>query len=380
MQPQAFDAVVIGGGAVGLACAVRLSQGGQGQILVLEKHERLGTEITSRNSQVIHAGIYYEPGSLKERLCVQGRPLLYEFCERYNVPYRQCGKLVVGTRDADQKKLETLLSNAERCQVAAELLSGQAIAALEPRISAEVGLHVPATGIICSETYVQALSALARDQGVVVACESQLRSWTKAPGGYCLEIRERAGSTIQVGAPLVVNSAGLAAFEIAGATLGPAPDFGIKYVRGHYFAMGPKYRNITSRVIYPLPDTKGGGLGIHLTLDLEGNATLGPDTDWRHENDANVTFFDEDIPGLAEKFARAGRGYLPGVSAGELLPSFVGVRPKRVDQQGVLLDFYIQDEGVRGFPGWINLLGIESPGLTASLAIAEEVQRLSDSA
>ncbi|MEW6055578.1 MAG: NAD(P)/FAD-dependent oxidoreductase [Bdellovibrionota bacterium] len=377
MQSLKFDAVIIGGGAVGLACAQKLSQERLSQVLLLEQHDRLGTETTARNSEVIHAGIYYEPGSLKERLCIDGKYRLYEFCERFEIAHRRCGKLVVGTASADHSVLEKILANAKRNHVPVEIFDRPKLKGFEPRIAAEIAVYSPTTGIICSESYTQRLAQLAEEQGVVIARSSKVTGWERtANGNFLLNIQEPASQTISVETPIVVNSAGHGALKLAQPIFGQNPPFTIKCVRGHYFTLSPKYTNVCANLIYPIPDTKGGGLGIHLTLNLEGIASLGPDTDWRFADAVNYAFHDEDLPTLKEKFCQAATQYLPGIQPSDLQPSFVGVRPKRVDKEGKMLDFYIQEESRRGYAGWVNLIGVESPGLTASLAIASEVEKI----
>lgn len=374
MEILDFDIAIIGGGAVGLACARALSKSSSKKILVLDRNERLGSETTSRNSEVIHAGIYYAPDSLKEKLCLRGKELLYDYVQKKGVPYRKCGKLVVGNSENDREALGKIRKNAERVGVEIRELGEKQVAELEPNVKASFALLSPTTGIICSESFVQALAADCTDRGVEISSRTTLTRWEKSGKGYLLIAKDSSGTEFGVRAPIVVNSAGLASLEIARPTIGPDFPYEMKFVRGHYVGLSGRFRNVASHLIYPVPDYKGGGLGIHLTLDLEGNARLGPDTDWRYADRVEYRFFEEDEKSLLQKFYGEGRKYLPQISLSDLSPGFVGVRPKLVTNGNVTADFYIEEETKQGYPGWINLIGIESPGLTSALAIGAQVE------
>lgn len=376
MEKLDFDCVIIGGGAVGLACAWKISEQNPSlRLLLIDKNERLGAETSSRNSEVIHAGIYYEPGSHKEQLCIEGKHQLYAFCKKYEVPYRCCEKLIVGWSQEELAGLQKISQAAHRNQVPIVELDQAAIQRLEPNISGKYGLCSPTTGIICSETYIQRLAQLVERNGVTLVTQNELVHWEyHLTRGYELQIRCGGKEIFAVHSPVVINAAGLYSLKIAAAIFQAAAPVQMKFVRGHYFLLSQRYQGISSRLIYPLPDIRGGGLGIHLTIDLEANARLGPDTDWRHTDRLDY-FFDEDDE-LTEKFFEAARRYLPQLRQTDLKPGFVGIRPKLISSEGKPADFYIQEEKERGYPGWVNLIGIESPGLTASLAIGDKVLKL----
>lgn len=372
-----FDITILGGGVIGLACAYEISkQKPNLKILLIEQHSRFGTETSSRNSEVIHAGIYYSSGSLKEELCIEGKSLLYSFCDQYSIPYRQCGKMIVGSKNTDQPYLEKLFHQANKNGVPLSILSQSDISKLEPQIRGEIGLFSPTTGILSSEIYTQTLAQLSETQGVTLATNSLLVDWDQVGQTYRLEIREPQGHSFQVQTHWIVNASGLNSFHLSKKIFGRAPPFSLQFVRGHYFQLKNRLKNVTSHLVYPMPDLRGGGLGIHLTLDLEGNARLGPDTDWNFPDKPNYHFIPEQVDSLRNKFFQAAQSYLPGLKLGDLSPGFIGIRPKRVGIDGAPLDFYICHENERGYTGWINLIGIESPGLTSSLAIARKVSKL----
>lgn len=373
-----FDIIIIGGGVVGVACAYAVSKKYKNKsILLLEQHERLGSETTARNSEVIHAGLYYKSGSLKEKFCLEGKPLLYEFCQTNDVPFRKCEKLVVAHDENELIELEKMHKTAQSNFVPTVLIDQNRIKQIEPNINAKYALLSTSTGIIDSEELTQRLAFIAEQNGVLIFKQSKCLGWKKLSQGFEVSITQPGTTKMNIQADVVINSAGLGAFDLAKTMFGANPPFLMSYVRGHYFQLSGKYKNITSRLIYPLPDTKGGGLGIHLTLDLEGMARLGPDTDWRQAERPDFDFYDEDIEPLSKKFLTASNRYLSMIQSSELSPGFVGVRPKLVGFDGKQLgDFYISHESMLGYNGWVNLLGIESPGLTSSLAIANHVSNL----
>ncbi len=371
-----FDCIIVGGGAIGLACAFRLAEKRPAlKTLLIERNDRLGAETSARNSEVIHAGIYYAPGSLKEKYCLVGKPLLYEFCQKHGVPHRRCGKLIVGSAPDDDAAVAKILAAARRNDVPLEELGADGISRLEPRISGRLGLLSPTSGIIDAEAYVQRLARLAEDKGVTLLLRNEVVGWSR-PGGYELEVSAPDGSRFTACAPRVVNAAGLHSLRLASPVFGGEPPFEIKYVRGRYLTLSSRYKGVSSCLVYPLPDTKGGGLGIHLTIDLEGNARLGPDIDWSAPDRIDYSFTEAMEEDLVPKFVEAARHYLPELKPEDLHAGFVGIRPKLVDSAGKMLDFYVAEESARGHAGWVNLIGIESPGLTASLAIADEAVRL----
>ena len=360
-----IDSVVIGAGVVGLAVARALALAGH-ETLIVEKEALIGSGSSSRNSEVIHAGIYYPQGSLKARLCVEGRDLLYGYCESHHIPHRRCGKLIVAPDAARLDELERIKAAAEANGVAdLAWLSGADARALEPELRCAGALASPSTGIIDSHAYMLSLLGEAEARGAVLAYRTEVTALSCEPDGVALTFAGDARPSLK--ARLVVNAAGLAAPAIARACgldgeHAPRP----YYAKGSYFALAG--RSPFSRLIYPTPEP--GGLGVHITLDLGGQARFGPDVEWVESPN-----YDVDLR-RAERFYAAVRAYWPGLKDGQLTPAYAGVRPKISGPGEPAADFRICGPAEHGAPGLINLLGIESPGLTASLAIAEETLRV----
>jgi len=357
------DCVVIGAGVVGLAIARELSLSGR-EVVILEGEDAFGSWTSARNSEVIHAGIYYPQGSLKARLCVRGRDLLYEYCESRGVAYSRCGKLIVAT-DAEQlATLESIASAARRNGVDdVSLLSADEAVALEPQLSCVGALLSPSSGIIDTHAYMLSLLGEAEAHGAVLAYCTTVTGLQRASDG--IEITTNDEQSPQLKAQLVVNSAGLAAPAVASLLEALPPEQVPKayYAKGSYYSLAG--RSPFSRLIYPVPEQ--GGLGVHLTLDLGGQARFGPDVEWVEELDYEVD------PSRAAGFYEAIRCYWPGLKEGVLSPGYAGIRPKISGPDQAAADFLISGPADHGCRGIINLFGIESPGLTASLAIAELV-------
>lgn len=362
------DCVVIGAGVVGLAVARALAMSGR-EVVILEGEDAFGTWTSARNSEVIHAGIYYPEGSLKARLCVKGRDLLYEYCESRGVPFRRCGKLIVATDEAQLAALESIAEAARRNGVDdLQFISAEDAAVLEPQLSCVGALLSPSTGIIDSHTYMLSLLGEAEAHGAVLAYCTKVTGLQWTPDGCEITINGEASA--QLKARLVVNSAGLAAPAVASLI----EDLPSTHVPKAYYAKGCYYtlagRAPFSRLIYPVPEQ--GGLGVHLTLDLGGQARFGPDVEWVEELNYEVD------PSRAAGFHEAIRRYWPGLKADALSPGYSGIRPKISGPQETAADFVISGPQEHGCAGVINLFGIESPGLTASLAIADAVADLAN--
>jgi L-2-hydroxyglutarate oxidase LhgO len=360
------DCVVIGAGVIGLAVARRLAQAGR-DVIVLETAEGIGTVTSSRNSEVIHAGIYYRAGSLMARMCVSGRQALYRYCEDHGVPYRNSGKLIVATTPKETEKLQSIRAHAEANGVLdMELLSGEAAHALEPALNCDAALLSPSTGIIDSHAYMLALRGDAEAAGAAFAFHTPLLRAKAAAGRIEIEAGGEAPLTLEC--DLFVNAAGLAAPAVARSIEGmPLELIPCAYLaKGNYFSCSA--RAPFSRLIYPVPEP--GGLGVHLTLDMGGQARFGPDVEWVESIDYAVD------PARADRFYPAIRKYWPGLPDGALMPSYSGIRPKIVPPAVATQDFLIQGPRDHGVTGLINLFGIESPGLTSSLAIADYVGEL----
>jgi len=362
------ECVVVGAGVIGLAVARRLAQAGH-EVIVLEAAEGIGTVTSSRNSEVIHAGIYYRAGSLMARMCVSGKRALYRYCSDHGVPHRNCGKLIVATTPKETAKLQSIRAHAEANGVLdLQTLSGEAARALEPALNCDAALLSPSTGIIDSHAYMLALRGDAEDAGAACAFHTPLLRAKATSGRIEIEAGGDAPMTLECG--LLVNAAGLGAPALAGSIEGMPIDLIPRayLAKGNYFACNA--RAPFSHLIYPVPEP--GGLGVHLTLDLAGQARFGPDVEWVDAIDYAVD------PARAERFYPAIRRYWPTLPDGALMPSYSGIRPKIVPPAVAVQDFLIQGPRDHGVDGLINLFGIESPGLTSALAIADHVGDLAD--
>jgi len=361
-----IDCVVAGAGVVGLAIARELSLRGL-ETLVIESASAIGTETSARNSEVIHAGIYYSPGSLKAELCVSGKKMLYRFAEERGISYRRCGKLIVATGHEQEAVLRSIADRASACGVKdlSFLSAGQAHT-LEPALLCVSALHSPSTGIIDSHGYMLALQGDIEKTGSGIALNTKVASVHVERDGFVVETVDReSGETFPLLARNVINSAGLWATELAASIDGIDRRFvpEIRYAKGNYFAASGKAP--FSRLIYPVPEP--GGLGVHLTLDLAGTVRFGPDVEWIDHIDYTVD------PRRADHFYHEIRKYWPGLRDHALAPAYSGIRPKLYRDGEAVADFAIEGPETHGIPGLVNLFGIESPGLTASLAIAEHV-------
>ncbi len=357
------ECVVIGAGVIGLAVARRLAQSGR-EVIVLEAAEGIGTVTSSRNSEVIHAGIYYKAGSLMARMCVAGKHALYRYCGEHGVPHKNCGKLIVATTPSETEKLASIRAHAQANDVPdMKVLSGEEARALEPALKCDAALLSPSTGIIDSHAYMLALRGDAEDAGCAFAFHTPLLR-AKARGGL-IELEAGGEAPMSLACNLLVNAAGLEAPATARVIEGmPVDKIPTAYLaKGNYFSCSKKAP--FSRLIYPVPEP--GGLGVHLTLDMAGQARFGPDVEWVDHIDYEVN------PARAERFYPAIRKYWPTLPDGALMPSYSGMRPKIVPPAVASQDFLIQGPKDHGIDGLINLFGIESPGLTSSLAIADYV-------
>jgi len=362
---EIVDAVVIGAGVVGLAVARGLALAGR-DVVVIEAAEAIGTETSSRNSEVIHAGIYYPANSLKARLCVAGKHALYGYCVAHGVPHRRLGKLIAATSDAQIPELEALREKARANGVDdLEMLDGDQARRLEPAVASVAALLSPSTGIIDSHALMLAYQGEAEDHGAMIAFHSRVRRGAAETDGVRLEIEDENGAAMTLKAAIVVNSAGLGAQGVACGIDGVPPNTipPLHFARGCYFTLSG--RAPFSRLIYPMPEP--GGLGVHVTLDMGGQARFGPDVEWIEDVDYRVD------PARADRFYPAIRAYYPALEDGALQPGYAGVRPKVVPQGAPAGDFLVQGPETHGVSGLVNLFGIESPGLTASIAIAEMV-------
>ena len=349
------EAVVIGAGVIGLATARELARAGR-EVLVLERRDIIGSEISSRNSEVIHAGIYYPTGSVKARTCVRGKALLYEHCETYKVPYRRLGKIIVATAPGQLETLEDYQRQALANGVG-ELpwLTRADIVALEPEVEAVAGVYSESTGIVDSHAFMLSLLGDIEAAGGAIAYLTEVTDLRRAATG----VRVRCGD-FDLDGDIVVNATGLAAPALAARLGGTHAGY---YAKGHYYTLSG--RSPFGRLIFPVAEA--GGLGVHVTLDLAGQARFGPDVVWQ---DGEDYAFDG---GHFDAFVKAIRRYYPGLDESRLNPGYTGIRPKLAPPGEPASDFVIEGPAQHGVPGFVNLLGIESPGLTASLAIAQQV-------
>ncbi len=369
---ERVETLVVGAGAVGLAVARALAMAGK-EVLVLERESTLGSGISSRNSEVIHAGIYYPTDSLKARVCLAGRDALYRFCAARGVPHKRIEKLIVATDESEVASLEPLAERARANGVCdLEWLDGPAARRLEPAGNFVAALRSPSTGIVDSHAFYLAMLGEAEACGAMVAFRSPVARAGAVADGFRVEVG--GDEPITLHCRELVNAAGLYAPALAGRIEGLPTHFVPKsrLAKGNYFALSG--RAPFTRLIYPVPAP--GGLGIHLTLDLAGQARFGPDVEWLPGSKPSDQDYVVD-PDRADQFYAAIRRYWPGLEDGRLHPDFAGIRPKLHGPGEPAADFVIQGPRDHGLPGLVNLFGIESPGLTSSLAIAEEVaQRL----
>jgi L-2-hydroxyglutarate oxidase LhgO len=361
-----FDNIIIGAGVVGLAIARTLARAGR-TVLVLERHSTFGTEISSRHSEVIHAGIYYPNQSLKARLCVEGNELLYLYCGDRGIAHKRCGKLIVATTNAEIRTIRNL-ANQARSNGVQDLgwLNRTQIRELEPELNASEALLSSSSGIVDSHAFMLCLMGESESYGATFAFNCPVNSGRVTKQGFI--VNAGAQSDFEISAQQVINCSGLSASSVARTIHGlPCICFPpIFLAKGNYFAL--TRRSPFSRLIYPIP--VDGGLGVHLTLDLTGRARFGPDVEWVDEIEYSVS------SDRRNAFYAAIRNFWPEIAEGDLQPAYSGIRPKLLGQGCGDSDFVIQGPADHGISGFVNLLGIESPGLTASLGIAKHVAQL----
>jgi len=365
------DCIVVGAGVIGLAAARAVARGGR-EVIIIERERRIGLHTSSRNSEVIHAGIHYPPGSLKARLCVEGREQLYRYCDIHGIGYRRCGKLTVAASAAEIPQLEKIEANARASGVFdLEWLEGAEAVRLEPALKCFAALYSPVTGIIDSHGLLSCLLGDAESYGANVAYGTQVTALD--PGERGIEVCIDGQTAASVRTRWLINCAGLGAAEVA-ASMAAFPRAHIPrlhYAKGTYFSL-PGHAAF-SRLIYPAPSATGH-LGIHLTLDLAGGARLGPDMQWLEALGETPDYHVD--AGRAALFAEAVREYWPQVPVAQLTPGYAGIRPKLSGPGEPARDFLISGPADHGVAGVVNLFGIESPGLTASLALGDVIAAL----
>ncbi|MDI9570243.1 MAG: NAD(P)/FAD-dependent oxidoreductase [Pseudomonadota bacterium] len=382
-----FDVLIIGAGVIGLALAGQLARPDR-KLAILERNERFGQETSSRNSEVIHAGLYYPREFLKSRLCVEGNGLLHAWCRRHDIPHARIGKLVVAANDDEEARLADIKAMAADNGVTGlEILGKRRLRSLEPAVAAQAALLSPTTGIVDSHRLMRSFLAAAETRGAILSCRAGVTAIHRVVGGYELEINH---GEYRVATKVLINSAGLHADAVA-ARAGidiDAAGYRLRPCKGNYLRPSPSPS--LRHLVYPLPQRNNVGLGIHATVDLAGRIRFGPDS--RYLDDGEISLLQDgetttDGPavgkaklyaideGREKDFAAAVGRYLPGIAEASLSPDMSGIRPKLQGPGDPATDFLIREESDRGFPGLIDLIGIESPGLTACLAIAAYVEK-----
>lgn len=368
MATASFDVAVIGAGAVGLACAAELARDAR-DVVVLERHGRSAAETSSRNSEVIHAGIYYPPASLKARSCVEGRELVYARCQKHAVPHRRIGKLIVATSEDEVTKLAEIRERAEAAGAGAlDWLDTAQLGGLEPRVRARAALWSPMTGIVDAHALVDSYQAELEAAGGTVVFHTTVLGLERRASSWRLETAGPQGDRFDLEVGVVVNAAGLDSARIAVLAGVDVDEAGwrIHLCKGDYFGLEPSRGPLTAHLVYPVPTREG--LGVHVTLDLAGRTRFGPDAEYVDEVSYEVD------ASKAGRFAAAVQRYLPEVRSIDLFPEMAGVRPKLQGPGEAFRDFVVEESPRT--PGMLHLVGIESPGLTASEALARRVVRM----
>jgi L-2-hydroxyglutarate oxidase LhgO len=361
---------VVGAGVVGLAVAARLAPK-HPDLILLERRDKPGQEQSSRNSEVIHAGMYYPTGSLKARLCVEGKQRLYERCAAKGIPHARVEKIITAASEEERPALDVLLARGRANGVEMELLSAAQVKALEPHVRSAGGLLSPSTGIVNAHALMDSLLAEAREHGATVQPRTELVGLQRTADGYQITVRA-GGDTESFTSERVVNAAGLGSDRVA-ALAGidvDAAGYRLHYCKGSYFSVAPAKARLVSRLIYPVPGHVS--LGLHAVIGLEGRLRFGPDVEYLPDHNADYSVAES----ARARFGEGARRLVPAIGDEDLEPDMSGIRAKLQGPGQGFRDFVITEESARGLPGLVNLVGIDSPGLTSSLAIAEEVARL----
>jgi len=367
---ERVDVLIVGAGVIGLAIAERLSRKDR-EIVVVERHDGFGRETSSRNSEVIHAGLYYEQSLLKTRLCVRGNPLLYELCASQNIPYRKTGKIIVAVEEGEVERLEAIMEQATSNGVPGlRMLAAREIQVLEPEVSGVAALYSPESGILDSHLLMSYLERTAEAQGVTTAYSCRVMGLHKSSDGYAVSILDADGESLQIETEVLINSAGLwadAVAEMAGIDVAEA-GYRLYPCKGEYFAVSSRHHGRLGMLVYPVPTPIH--LGAHAVLGLDDRLKIGPNAVY-----VDQIHYDVDASRRGEFFQKA-RRFLPFLEEEDLTPDMAGIRPKLYRLGEPFRDFVIREEGDRGLDGLVNLVGIESPGLTSCLSIAEMVEGL----
>ena len=362
---------IVGAGVIGLAVAAQVA-GKYGEVYILEKNETFGRETSSRNSETIHAGIYYTEGSLKAETCVAGNALLYELCQQHGIGHRKTGKLIVATKNEGVERLEALQERGKRNGVnGLIMLSKKGIKELEPNVEAIAAILSPSSGVIDSHALMKFLISRAKENGAEIAYKSKVVGVERLSDGYEVTVENSSGS-FSFKTDIIINCAGLHSdgiAQLAGIDINEA-GYKLRYCKGEYFSVSSHKSRMVDRLIYPVPEPGAAGLGIHNVFDVEGRMRLGPNARYVDEIDYKV---DESLQGV---FYDSVRQFLPFIEYDDLAPEMAGIRSKLQGPGESFRDFVIRDEEDKGLPGFINLIGIESPGLTSAPAIARYVESI----
>jgi L-2-hydroxyglutarate oxidase LhgO len=363
---------IIGAGVVGLAIAEKLS-GEYDNVFIIEKHPSFGMETSSRNSEVIHAGIYYPKGSLKARLCLEGKTLIYNYCRKYGIPFNKCGKLIVATSKEEIAVIEgirqTALNNGVDDLV---VLEKDQIAALEPDIFALKALFSPSTGIVDSHSLMKQYETNTINNRGHIVYNCEVKAVNRISDGYEIIVLDADKAEYSFTTRILINSAGLTADKVSEMPGIKDDNLKINFCKGEYFKLNPPKNKLLKRLIYPVPLNNLEGIGIHVTIDMGGNVKLGPDVTWLKSN-----IYDFKVnPEKRDAFFSSAKKFLPFLEKEDIVPEMAGIRPKIQRPGDPVRDFYIMEESGRGLPGFVNLVGMESPGLTSSLAIGNWVSGL----
>lgn len=366
------EITIIGAGVVGLAIAEKVSEEFK-NVFLIERHNSFGQETSSRNSEVIHAGIYYPKGSLKATFCVEGKQLLYNYCNRYDIPYKNCGKLIVATSEEEIEVIEGIRQTAIHNGVDdLVVLNGGQTSDMEPNVFALKSLFSPSTGIIDTHSLMKRFETNAINNEVQIVYGSEVIRMEKIRDGYKITLLDADNKYFSFSSRVVINSAGLMADKIS-AMIGISDnELKILFCKGEYFRINPPKNRLINRLIYPVPYHNLEGIGIHVTVDMSGGVRLGPDVKYLDTNiyDYKLTASKQDF------FYKSAKKYLPFLEYNDIAPEMAGIRPKIQKPGSPVRDFYIREESDKGAPGFINLIGMESPALTGSIAIAKYVNKL----
>ncbi len=363
---------IIGAGVVGLSIAERVSKDFK-DVFLIDKYPTFGQETSSRNSEVIHAGIYYPKGSLKSRLCIEGKKLLYNYCIENDVPFKNCGKLIVATSEDEIPIIEGIQRTAFNNGVEDLLIIDKArIAELEPSVFAMKAIFSPSTGIVDSHSLMKSYETGTIHNGGQIVYGSEVTAIRKIESGYEITLLDSDKKIYRFTSNIVINSAGLTSDKVSEMVGLEDDKLKIMFCKGEYFRLNPPKNRLINRLVYPVPEHNLEGIGIHVTVEIGGGVKLGPDVTYLKSNDYDYKV----TPSKQEAFFKSVRKFLPFLEYNDLSPEMAGIRPKIQKPGDPVMDFYIKEEIGRGCPGFINLIGIESPGLTSSLAIANYVRKL----